>query len=260
MDQVVDATNLSMHALQACNLVEQVSVDEVVTEPLVKPFVAFSPLHKGISNLLTGHLARRVPLVAWCAARGSAFVEGRVRRASDHLIGERRCLTPAVYVDNVPQILNGGVHLQHNCRVARAQELMASSLTGHETRNDDKHLRVEFGVLFRKWVVFLRPESIGWRHSECAQVLDFVDSPDLLFVLLHIVWLPQRFWSTKGIVAGRRSRPTLCGLRIVLVTSIVGTTIVGTIFVGVIVIFFFEVGIGLVRSSGSLRFGGVGQP
>ena len=137
---------------------------------------------------------------------------------------------------------------------------MVSSLTGHETRRDDKHLPVEFGILFRKWVVFVRPKSIGWLHSQCAQVLEFVDSLDLMFVLLHIIWLPQPSWSTNGIVAGRWSGPTLCGVRIVLFAIIVGTTIVGTVFVGIIVISFFEVGIGLVRSSGRLRFGGVGEP
>ena len=137
---------------------------------------------------------------------------------------------------------------------------MASSLTGHETRRDDKHLRVEFGILLRKWVVFVRPKSIGWLHSKFAQVLEFVNSLDLMFVLLHMIWLPQRFWSTNGIVAGRWSRPSLCGVRIVLVAIMVGATIVGTFFIGVIVIIFFEVGMGLVRSRGSLRSGGVGQP
>ena len=82
---------------------------------------------------------------------------------------------------------------------------MDSSLAGHETRRDDKHLRVEFGIFFHKWVVFVRPKLIGWLHSERAQMLEFVDSLDLTFLLLHIIWLPQRFWSTNGIVAGRWS-------------------------------------------------------
>ena len=100
---------------------------------------------------------------------------------------------------------------------------MTSWLTGHGTRRDDKHLRVEFGILFCKWVVFVRPKSIGWPDSECAQALEFVNSPNLMFVLLHIIWLLQRFWATNGIVAGRLSRPTLCGVRIVLVVIDVGT-------------------------------------
>ena len=61
-------------------------------------------------------------------------------------------------------------------------------------------------------------------------------------------------------IAGRWTRPTLPGVPIVLGAIIVGTIVVGTIFVGVIVIFIFEVGSGLVRSSGSLRFGSVGLP
>ena len=193
MDQVVDPTNLSMHAVQACDL----RLDEIVPESPVEFFVAFSPVDKGIPKILTGHFDLRVPLVAWSAARGFAFVEGRVRRASHRLIGERRCPTAAVYGDNVTQIVNGGIRLRHNYRVARAQELMASSLTGHETRRDDKHLRVTFGILFCEWIVFVRPKSIGWLHSKCAQVLEFVDSLDLMCVLLHIIWLGQRFWSTN---------------------------------------------------------------
>ena len=108
---------------------------------------------------------------------------------------------------------------------------MASLLTGNDTRRDDKHLRVEFGILVCEWVIFVRAESIGRLHSECAQVLEFLNSVDLMFVLLHILWLPQRFSSSNGIVAGRWTRPTLCGVQIVLVAIIVGTTIVGTIFV-----------------------------
>ena len=88
---------------------------------------------------------------------------------------------PAVSVDNVAQIVNGGVRFRHNCRVARAQELMASSLTGNETRRHDKYLRVGCGILFRKWVVFVRPKSMGWLHSECTRVLAFVDSSDLTY-------------------------------------------------------------------------------
>ena len=55
---------------------------------------------------------------------------------------------------------------------------MTSSLTGHGTRRDGKHLRVDFGILCRKWIVFVRPKSIGWLHSERAQVSEFFDSPD----------------------------------------------------------------------------------
>ena len=91
------------------------------------------------------------------------------------------------------------------------------------------------------------------------KVLGFVDNLDCMFVLLHIIWLQQWFWSTNRIVAAQWSQPTLCGLRMVFVAIIVGTAIVGTVFLGIIVIFFFQVGIGLVHSSGSLRSRGVEQ-
>ena len=45
-----------------------------------------------------------------------------------------------------------------------------------------------------KWIVFVRPKSVGWLHSECAQVSEFFDGLDFMVVLLHIIWLPQRFW------------------------------------------------------------------
>ena len=86
-------------------------------------------------------------------------------------------------------------------------------------------------------------------------MLAFVDSLHLMFVLLHIVWLPQRFWSTNRIVDGQWARPTLRVVQIVLSAIIVGSTTVATILEGVTGIFFLEVGSGLVRSSGSLRFG-----
>ena len=70
---------------------------------------------------------------------------------------------------------------------------MTSSLTGHGTRRDDKHLRVEVGILCRKWIVYVRPKSIGWLHSKCARVPEFVDSLDFMVVLFHIIWLQQRF-------------------------------------------------------------------
>ena len=43
---------------------------------------------------------------------------------------------------------------------------MTSSLTGHGTRRNDKHLRVQFGILCRKWIIFVRPKSIAWLYSD----------------------------------------------------------------------------------------------
>ena len=90
----------------------------------------------------------------------------------------------------------------------------------------------------------MRPKSIGWLHSERAQASEFVDSLDLMVVLLHTIWLPQRLWLSNSIETGRWRRPTLCGVRIVLVVIDVG---IGWISVGVIVVVLFEVGIGMVR-------------
>ena len=99
---------------------------------------------------------------------------------------------------------------------------MTSSLTGHGARRDDKHLQVEFGILWRKQIFFVRPKSIGWLHFKLAQVSGFVDSLDFMVVLLHMIWLPQQCWLSNSIVAGRWRRPTLCGIRIVLVVKGVG--------------------------------------
>ena len=90
---------------------------------------------------------------------------------------------------------------------------MTSSLTGHGTRRDGKHLQVEVGILCRKWIIFVRSKSIGWLHSECAQVSEFFNSLDFMVALLHMIWLPQRFWLLNSIVTGRWRRPTRCGIR-----------------------------------------------
>ena len=100
-------------------------------------------------------------------------------------------------------------------------------------------------------------KSIGWLHSECAWMLEFVYSFELVFVLLHIIWLPQRFRSTNLIVAGRWTRGTRHGVQIVLVAIMVGTVVVGVIVVG---FSFSEVGSGLVCSSRILLFWSVRLP
>ena len=258
MDQVVDPTNLSVHAVQACDLVGLVTLHEVVPVSPVKLFIAFLPVDKGPSKILTSHFDLCVQLVAWCAATGSAFIEGSVRRvfALSHrgtALSCASCLCRQCRTDQKWWRLS-------STQLPRAQEMMASSLSCHETGRDDKHLRVEFSIFSCEWVIFRCPKSIGWLHSECAQVLEFVHSLDPMFLLLHLIWLPQRFWSTNGIVAGRWARPTLRSVPIVLGAIAVGSTIIGTIFEGVIVVFFLDVGSGLVRSIGSLRFGSVRLP
>ena len=101
----------SMHAVQACYWVGQVSLHETVPVPPVEFFVALLPADKGLSNVLASHFDLRVQLVAWCAARGSALIEECVRRGLHCLIGKGRCLAPAVYVNNVRQIVDAGTRL-----------------------------------------------------------------------------------------------------------------------------------------------------
>ena len=112
---------------------------------------------------------------------------------------------------------DSGVRTRHNCCMAFAQEYVASSLTSHGTQRDSEHLLVELDVLCRKSIVFVRPKSVGWLQSERAQVLDFFDGHNFMVVLLQVTWLPEQFWSRHSIVTGWWRRPTLCGVRIVLV-------------------------------------------
>ena len=129
MDQVVDPSNLSMHAIQTCNLTGQVVLHEAVPVPPVEFLVAFSPVDKGCSRILTGHFDLGVPLVAYCTARGSAFIEGCVRRGSHLLIGKRCCVAPAGYVDNLTQAVDAGICPRHDICVLLGQEVMTFSLT-----------------------------------------------------------------------------------------------------------------------------------
>ena len=96
---------------------------------------------------------------------------------------------------------------------------MTSSLTGHGTRRNGEHLRVALGILCRKWIVFVRPKSVGWLLSEFVKVSESFDGLDFMVVLLHMIWLPQPFWLSNSTVSERWHRPTPCGIGIVLVVS-----------------------------------------
>ena len=111
MDQVVDPTDIPMHAIQACDLVGKVGLHEAVPVPRVEFLVAFSAVDKGLSKFLATHFDLRVPLLARCAARACAFIEECVRGPLHRFRGKQRCLAPGVYVDNVAQIENAGVCL-----------------------------------------------------------------------------------------------------------------------------------------------------
>ena len=104
----------------------------------------------------------------------------------------------------------------------------------------------------------MRPKWVWWLHSQCTQMLEFIGGFQLVFLALHVVWLPQGFRLTNLTVAGwwsqmrrTRRRPVLHVIRIILVGAIsVSTIVVGIIVVGV----FFDVGSGLIPPSRSLRF------
>ena len=209
-----------MHAVQARNLIGQVVLREIVPESPVKIFPALPPVDEGPWKVLTCCFDLCVPLIARLTTSIPMFIKGCVRRASHGLVGERRCSTPAVEADGFAQFVDSGVRTRHNCCMAFAQEYVTSSLTSHGTRHDGEHLRVKLDVLCRKWIVFVRPKSLGWLHSERAQVSEFFDGLDFMVVLLQIIWLPQRFWFRNSIVTGRWRRSTLCGVRIILVVEI----------------------------------------
>ena len=109
-----------MDAVQACNLIGQVLLDEIVPESPVELFVALPLVEGGPSKLLTSHFDLLVPLVARRATSIPMFTEGCVRRASHRLVGEQRCSTPAVHVDGFAQFGNSGVRTRHNCCMAFA--------------------------------------------------------------------------------------------------------------------------------------------
>ena len=101
----------------------------------------------------------------------------------------------------------------------------------------------------------MRPKSIGWFHSELTQVSELIDSLDFMVVLRHVIGLPQRFWLRHSILTGRWCRPTLCGVvRIILL--VVGPGVGWVVFIIVIVV----IGVGLVRSSKTLRPPGIRLP
>ena len=208
-----------MQAVEARFSTGQVILGEIVHESPVELFVAVPLVDGGLSKVLASHFDLCIPLVARLASGIPMLIERCIRRASHCIVGERRCSTPTVDVDGFAPFGDSGIRVRHNCGMAFAQEYVASSLTSHDTRRDGEHRWFELDVLCRKWIVFVRPESVGWLHTERAQVSELLDGLDFLVVSLHMIWLPQRFWFRHSIVTGRWRRPTLCGVRIVLVAG-----------------------------------------
>ena len=102
------------------------------------------------------------------------------------------------------------------------------------------------------------PKSIGWLQSERTQVSELLDGLDFMVVLRHVIGLPLRFWLQHRLVDGPWCRPTLCGVvRCRLVRIIL--FVVGPEWSGFIVV-IVVVGVGLVRSSRSLRLRGIRLP
>ena len=137
--------------------------------------------------------------------------------------------------------------------MAFVQEYVSCSSTSHGARSNSEYRWFELGVFRFHWIVLVCPKSIGWLHSERSQVLELIDGLDFMVVLRHVIGLPQRFWLWHSIVTGRWCRPTLCGVvRIILL-------VVGLEWPGFIVV-IVAVGVGLVRSSRSLRPRGIRLP
>ena len=208
-----------MHAVDSSDLIRQVMFGEIVSASPVELFVVAPPVHEGLSKVLASHFDLCIPLVARLATGIPMLIERCIRRALHRIVGKRRGSTPAVDVDGFPQFGDSGIRVPHNCGMAFTQEYLVSSLTSHGTRRDGEHRWFERDVLCRKWIVFVPPESIRWLHSERAQVSELIDGLDFMVALLHVIWLPQRSRFQHSIVTGRWRRPTLCGVRIVLVVG-----------------------------------------
>ena len=179
-----------MHAVESSNLIWQVMFGEVVSESPVELFVVAPPVDEGLSKVLASHFDLRIPLVAWLATGIPMLIERCVRRASHRIVAKRRSLTPTVDVDGFAQLGDSSIHVRQNCGKVFAQNHVVSSLTSHGARRGSEHRWFELDVLPRKWIVFVRPKSIGWFHSERAQVSKLIDGLDFMVVLLHVIWLP----------------------------------------------------------------------
>ena len=137
--------------------------------------------------------------------------------------------------------------------MAFVQEYALCSLTSHAARRNSEYRWFEPGVFRFHCIVLVCPKPIGWLLSERTQVSELIDGVDFMVVLRHVIGLPQRFWRRHSIVTGRWCRPTLCGV-VRIIILVVGLEWPG--FIVVIVV----VGVGLVRSSRSLRLRGIRLP
>ena len=79
--------------------------------------------------------------------------------------------------------------------------------------------------MVRAWCILIsldRPRAsqlIGWSHFERTQVSELLDGLNFMVVLRHVIGLPQRLWLLHSIVTGRCCRPTLCGVRMILLVG-----------------------------------------
>ena len=192
-----------MHAVEWSNLIRQVMFREILSESPVQLFIALLPADEGCSKVLASHFDFCIPLVPRLATGIPTLIERCVRRASHHLVGKRRGLTPTVDVDGFAQFGDSGIRFRHNCGMAFTLEYVVSSLTSHGARRNSEYRWFELDVFRRKWIVLVRPKLIGWFHSECTQVSELLDGLNFMVVLRHVIWLPQRFWFRHSIVTRR---------------------------------------------------------
>ena len=134
--------------------------------------------------------------------------------------------------------------------MAFVQEYVFRSLASHGAPRNSECRWFELDVFRFQRIILVCPKSIGSFHSESTQVSELIDGLDFMVVLRHVIGLPQRFWLQHNILTERWCRPTLCG--VVRNILLVGRLDWPGFLVAIVV-----VGVGLVRSSRSLRPRGI---
>ena len=99
--QVIDSSDLSMHAVGSSNLAPQVMFGEILSESPTELFVAVSPVDEGRSKVLASHSDFCIPLIARLATGIPTLIERCVRCASRNLVREWFGSSATVGVDGL---------------------------------------------------------------------------------------------------------------------------------------------------------------
>ena len=173
--QVVDSSDLSMHAVESSYLTRQAIFGEALSESPIELFVAASPFDEGCSKILASHFDFGIPLVARLATDIPTLIERCVTSASRQLLREWCCSSPTVDVDGLAQLEDSGIRLRDDCGMSFVQEHVSSSMTSHGARSNSEHRWFELGVFRFHWIILVCPKSIGWLQSERTQVSELFD-------------------------------------------------------------------------------------